>query len=336
MTLSLLRDPPTGSAAPLPGMVGDHPLMREVYRLVRQAAGTDAPVAVIGETGTGKELIARALHDLSPRRTGPFVAVNAAALPETLFESELFGHERGAFSDARQAKPGLLELAHRGTFFCDEIATLSPICQAKLLRVVEDGVTRRVGGIELRPAAPRWVVSCQGYDPMKKIARGLRDDLWYRLSGVMVVLPALRDRSSDIPALVMHFLAADEFDPEQVEPTALDLLVRAPWPGNVRELKQVVGRLALAANGSGITETAVCAELHRQVDPRHDAARAELVEVLTSCDWDIRRAMDRLGKSRATLYRRLRALGIEREGRRSAPAAVSQSLHVSHASQRRL
>ena len=130
MSVSLVRGADFLIDAPLPGMVGTHPLMREVYELVRQAAGTDLSVAVVGETGVGKELIARALHDLSARRGGPFVAVNGAALPESLFESELFGHERGAFSDARAAKPGLVEVAHRGTFFCDEIATLAPPTRA--------------------------------------------------------------------------------------------------------------------------------------------------------------------------------------------------------------
>lgn len=331
-----MRAPTVPVDSPLPGMVGTHPLMRDVYRLVRQAARTDLPVAIVGETGVGKELVARALHDLSPRRTGPFVVVNAAALPETLFESELFGHERGAFSDARAAKPGLLEVAHRGAFFCDEIATLSPQCQAKLLRVVEEGVIRRVGGLEPRPAAPRWIVTCQAYDSAKNVANGLREDLWYRLSGVVVLLPPLRDRRSDIPALVAGFLDRYEFNPECVEPRALDLLVAAPWPGNVRELKQVIGRLALGANGAVITVPAVHSALYRQTDHAWAAARAEFFAVLTACDWDIRRAMVELGVSRATLYRRLRALGIDREGRAPSPSHLSHSSHVSYLSQRRI
>jgi DNA-binding NtrC family response regulator len=160
MTLVMRRDDPAAEDAPLPGMIGEHALMKEVYRLVRRVAPTDLPVLIVGETGTGKELVARALHSLSGRR-GELVVVNAAAVPENLFESELFGHERGAFSDARTAKPGLLELADRGTFFCDEVSALPVACQAKLLRVIEDGLVRRVGGIQSRSAKVRWIGACQ-------------------------------------------------------------------------------------------------------------------------------------------------------------------------------
>ena len=312
MTLSVVRYPDAAADAPLPGMVGTHPLMREVYRLVRKAAPTELPVAIVGETGVGKELVARALHDLSLRRCGPFVTVNAAAVPESLFESELFGHERGAFSDARVAKPGLLEIAHRGTFFCDEIATLPPHCQAKLLRVVEEGVSRRVGGIEGHPAAPRWIVTCQEYDHAKSIAKGLREDLWYRLSSVIVHLPPLRDRRSDIPALITLFLTARAFDPARVEPRALAKLIDAAWPGNVREVKQVLGRLALGADGSSITATAVDRALERPEDPSRRHARAALLQVLEAENWNVRRAARSLGIAPGTLYRRLRAAGLQR------------------------
>ncbi len=318
MTLSILRDAQVCAEAPLPGMVGSHPLMEHVYRLVRRAASSELPVTIVGETGVGKELVARAVHDLSPRRSGPFVAVNAAALPETLFESELFGHERGAFSDARAAKPGLLEVAHRGTFFCDEIATLSPASQAKLLRVVEEGVTRRVGGLAARPAAPRWIVTCQAQGAVRHVAKGLREDLWYRLCAVVILVPPLRDRRSDIPALIAHFLAGHEFDPGGLNPSAVELLVAAPWLGNVRELKQVVARLALGANGSRITPDAVRGELHCSSDPSHNRARTELLDVVEAHDWNLQCAARTLGIARGTLYRRMRAVGLER------PAQVSR------------
>jgi DNA-binding NtrC family response regulator len=312
MTSSVARDSALTADAPLPGMVGTHPLMRDVYRLVRQAAPKDLPVAIVGETGVGKELVARALHELSPRGHGPFIAVNAAAVPDMLFESELFGHERGAFSDARTAKPGLLEVAHRGTFFCDEIAMLSPACQAKLLRVVEEGVIRRVGGVEARGAAPRWIMACQEYDAVKPTAKGLRDDLWYRLSAVIVAVPALRERRSDIPALVTHFLAASGFDPGRLERDAVDRLVAGPWPGNVRQLRRVLERLALRANGSRISGAAVRFELERPSDPSWERERAELLETLEAQRWNLRRVARTLGIARGTLYRRMRAAGLER------------------------
>jgi DNA-binding NtrC family response regulator len=292
--------------------------MGDVYRLVREAAGTDLPVAVIGETGVGKELVARALHDLSPRQRGPFVAVNAAALPETLFESELFGHERGAFSDARTPKPGLLEVAHCGTFFCDEIATLSPAVQAKLLRVIEEGVSRRVGGLDVRPAAPRWVASCQHYDVVAGMARGLREDLWYRLSAVVVVIPPLRQRRSDIPALARHFLSTSHVDPDRLDPGALEVLIEAGWRGNVRELKQVVCRMALGLNGCRITATTVRGALHGPGDlGRAAGTEPELLAALQANEWNLQRAARALGVARGTLYRRMRAAGLERPAKLS-------------------
>jgi DNA-binding NtrC family response regulator len=315
MATSLVHEPHVVLDAPLPGMVGTHPLMREVYRLVRRVAPTELPVVVVGETGVGKELVARALHALSPRRQGPFVAVNAAALPETLLESELFGHARGAFSGAGAEKPGLLELAHRGTFFCDELAALAPAQQAKLLRVVEEGTVRRLGGLAARPAAPRWVVTCQEYDAGHNRAKGVREDLWYRLSGAVVRVPPLRDRPSDVPALVAHVLAAADVDPGRVHPQALEVLMAAPWPGNVRELKQVLGRLVLSVDGAAITTAAVQGELQHPADPAWSRERADLVVVLEASGWDMRRAARALGVSRSTLYRRLRTAGVRRPAR---------------------
>jgi DNA-binding NtrC family response regulator len=300
--------------------------MREVYRLVRRVAPTELPVVVVGETGVGKELVARALHQLSPRRAGPFVAVNAAALPDTLVESELFGHARGAFSGAGAEKPGLLELAHRGTFFCDELAALAPAQQAKLLRVVEEGTVRRLGGLTARPAAPRWVVTCQDYDAVHNRAKGVREDLWFRLSGAVVRLPPLRQRASDIPALVAHFLAAGGVDSRRVHAKALEVLMAAPWPGNVRELKQVLGRLVLAGDGAAITAAAVRQELGSAAEPWRSRERAELIGILEANCWNLRRAARALGVARGTLYRWLRATGLER------PAKVSRSVpgHVLH------
>jgi len=321
--------------APLPGMVGSHPLMREVYRLVRQAAPTDLPVAIVGETGVGKELVARALHDLSPRRSGPFIAVNAAALPETLFESELFGHERGAFSDARVAKSGLLEVAHRGTFYCDELGAVPSACQAKLLRVIEEGVVRRVGGVTPRPGAPRWVISCQGYHAASRVGAGMRPDLWHRVSAVVIALPPLRARAADIPALVEHFLAEQGLTPTCITAEALKVLTVAPWAGNVRELKQVVARLVLRHDGHGVSADAVRRELEEATQSGRVAQGAEppaptVEQLLAVCEahgWQARRIAAALGLGRTTLFKRLKVWGLSLRALREFTLVHGSSLN---------
>lgn len=313
--------------APLPDMVGDHPLMREVYRLVRDVASTDATVAIVGETGTGKELVARALHGLSARRRGPFVAVNAAALPETLFESELFGHGEGAFSGAGRPKAGLLETAHGGSFYLDELGSLSAACQAKLLRVVEDGMLRRVGEVRERPAAPRWIVSCQGFDRLAHVGRGIRQDLWHRLSEMIIRLPRLRDRPTDVPLLIGFFSVQLGATSDRLQPSAVDALTQAPWPGNVRELRQVVRRLLAKARGGRVTAELVHAELADDDDVSRRAELADVVATVAACGWDMQWACRLLKMSRATVYRRLREAGAQRP---------PEARGASHASQRRL
>jgi DNA-binding NtrC family response regulator len=289
--------------------------MLEIYRQVRAVAPSDDPVMVVGETGTGKELVARALHDLSQRNRKPFLAVNAAALSETLFESELFGHERGAFSDARSEKPGLLEIAHQGTFYCDELPALSLGCQAKVLRVIEDGRVIRVGGVHSRPAAPRWIGSCQAIVPQTGIGRGIRDDLWYRLAGAIILLPPLRERAGDIPLLVAHFLTLRGYPSDWFEDAALEALGAAPWRGNVRELQRVVGRLVLSYDGNRITASAVRWELDGATDATATRQRTELLATLEAHAWNCHRTAQALGIARGTLYRRLRAAGLERPGK---------------------
>jgi len=299
---------------PLPEMIGAHPSMREVFRMVRLAAPTELPIAIVGETGTGKELVARAIHKLSRRSRGPFLPVNAAAVPLGLFESELFGHEEGAFSDARKAKPGLIEIAHAGTLFCDELTALSYESQAKLLRAVEEGAVRRVGGITVRAAAPRWLVSCQGFQNGSRMGRGVREDLWHRVSSAIIALPPLRDRTSDIPDLVAAFIAEAGGRVDRLEQSALDVLMAAPWPGNVRELRQAIFRLVLGANGGRIT----AANAKREVRGAHENGRrrgperSELLRVLTGYRWNLRRAAGEFGVARGTLYRWLHDVGLER------------------------
>jgi len=318
VTLSYVRYQDLVTDAPLTGMVGTHPLMREVYRLVRQAAPSDVPVAVVGETGSGKELVARALHELSPRRDRPFVAINTAALPDALFESELFGHERGAFSDAKREKAGLVEIADHSTLYLDELGALSDTCQAKLLRVIEEGMVRRVGGVTLRPAAPRWVVSCQARDPMSRIGRGIREDLWQRVSGAIITLPPLRQRAGDIPLLVAHFLTLRGYPADWFEDGGVELLAAAPWRGNVRELRQVVSRLVLEHAGDRVSAGAVRRELEEatrsgRVIPRVEPPAPSVEELLAICEahgWHAPRIAAALGVGRTTLFKRLKAWGV--------------------------
>ncbi len=309
------------SDMPLPGVVGLDPAMRAVYRAVRRLAPLDCAVMIIGETGTGKELVAAALHDLSGRPRARFVAVNAPALPTTLFESEMFGHARGAFSDARDERPGLVELAHGGTLYLDELGALSEPCQAKLLRVVEERRARRVGDLRARPAAPRWVASCQSLDEATGCARGLREDLWYRLSEEVVMLPPLRDRREDIPTLVTHFLDSERRPSPQVEPAALELLVGASWRGNVRELKHMVSRLAANAHDRRITAAHVRHMICRPSDSRRERERAMLLSFCADHGWEARRVARAMGMGLSTLYRRLMEAGIslreERDSRSS-------------------
>jgi two-component system, NtrC family, response regulator GlrR len=236
------------------GLVGRSPAFRAVLDLLPRLAAYDAPVLLRGETGTGKELVARALHYLSPRQGRPFVPVNCGALPETLLESELFGHVRGAFTDARLDRPGLVAMAEGGTLFLDEVDSLSPKGQVALLRFLQDHEYRQVGGQRLRKADVR-VLAATNVDLARRVADGqFRQDLLFRLDVLAVELPPLARRAEDIPLLARHFLArfASQYDRAvpTIEAPALAWLAAQPWPGNVRELENVMHRaLLLAENG---------------------------------------------------------------------------------------
>ena len=230
--------------------------MQEVHRLIEQAAATPAPVLVHGETGTGKELVARTLHELSARADGPFVAVNCAAMPETLLESEIFGHERGAFTDARDRREGCFELADGGTLLLDEVAEMQPGTQAKFLRVLEEGAFRRLGGKTEIKVDVR-VVAATNKDPVAAVRDGaFREDLYYRLNVFSLAVPPLRHRVEDIPLLVTGFF--EEFNRKydkrvaSVDDAALEILMSHAWPGNVRELRNVVERAFIACEGDVI------------------------------------------------------------------------------------
>ncbi len=224
-------------------IVGDSPPMRELWRLVERVAPTDKPVLIQGESGTGKELVARAIADASPLRDQPLVTVNCAALPESLLESELFGHEKGAFTGALSAKPGLFEVADGGTLFVDEIGELAPSLQAKLLRVLEDGSLRRVGSIKQRQVRVR-LLAATNRDLLEEVKQGrFREDLYYRINVLTLTLPPLRARFGDIEPLVGHFVGPDW----QLEPGLLERLSAYPWPGNVRQLKNSIERAKILA-----------------------------------------------------------------------------------------
>jgi DNA-binding NtrC family response regulator len=231
-------------------LVGKGKAMQEVYRLIDLAAPTSAPVLISGESGTGKELVAHILHDLSPRSQRAFVAVNCSAIPETLLESEIFGHERGAFTGAMERRVGCFELANEGTIFLDEIAEMSPATQAKFLRILEDGTVRRLGGKQEIKIDVR-VLAATNKDPLKAIKDGaLREDLYYRLNVFNFSLPPLRERKDDIPLLAQAFVEELNVKYEKrvksVDEGALRDLMRHPWPGNVRELRNAIERAVIA------------------------------------------------------------------------------------------
>jgi DNA-binding NtrC family response regulator len=256
--------------SPLAGMVvGPSSAMEEVMELVRKMAPAEtATVLIRGETGTGKGVLARSLHEASPRADGPFVNVTCSALAESLMESELFGHEKGAFTDARTMKRGLVEVAHEGTLFLDEIGELSMGVQGKLLRFIEDKRFRRVGGTRDLQVDTR-IVAATNRDLEEDVAESrFREDLYYRLSVLPIEIPPLRHRPSDIPALASHFLEsyAREFGKPitSIAPDAMERLTRHPWPGNVRELRNAVERAVLLSEGSVLEASTLPPSLGRE------------------------------------------------------------------------
>ncbi len=234
-------------------LVAGAPAMQEITRQLDLAAPTDATVLIVGETGTGKELVARTIHELSPRRKGPFVAINCAAIPETLLESEIFGHEKGAFTGAAERRQGCFELADGGTLFLDEIAEMQPATQVKFLRVLQEGRFRRLGGKTEIQVDVR-VLAATNKDPLKAVQEGaLREDLYYRLNVFAISLPPLRERMEDLPELIQAFLEAYNERHQRavrgVDEAALAVLRQHRWPGNVRELENVIERAVIVCPG---------------------------------------------------------------------------------------
>ncbi len=234
-------------------MIGSSPQMRKVYQIVEQAAPTSASVLIWGESGTGKELVAQTIHQLSPRAQMPFVPINCAAIPETLLESEIFGHEKGAFTGASDRREGCFELADRGTLFLDEIAEMTPATQVKLLRVLQERKFRRLGGRNEQTVDVR-VIAATNVNPADAVKSGkLREDLYYRLNVFAIELPPLRQRKEDLPLLIQSFLA--EFNERNnktvsaLDPAAMRILEQYNWPGNVRELRNVIERAVILSHG---------------------------------------------------------------------------------------
>ena len=304
-------------------LIGSGPAMQKVVQLIEKVAPTDATVLVRGESGTGKELVARALHCNSPRRDRPLVTVNCAALQESLLESELFGHEKGAFTGAVQAKAGLIEVAEGGTLFIDEVAEMAPALQAKLLRVLEDGHYRRVGGTKECHANVRVIAATNKPLEEEQKAGRFREDLFYRLNVVAIELPPLRERREDIPALVEHFLTTRQLGKArlQVHPDAMQALLNYDWPGNIRELANVLERAQILAENHLITLDDLPEALHLAPPPAESPGPTAL-DLATMERQAVQAAMEQargnkvhaaklLGTTRRTLYRLIRKYRLE-------------------------
>jgi len=313
--------PARGQRPAVPALVGTSAALDDVHRAIEIAADSDVPVLIEGETGTGKDVVARRIHALGSRCAGPFVPVNCAAIPEALAESELFGHARGAFTGAVQDRPGALVLADHGTLFLDELEDLPPPLQAKLLRVVQDGEVRPVGATTTRRVSTR-ILAASNRDLAALVEEGrFRSDLYYRLQVLSVRLPPLRERREDVLALAEHFIHrfnAKEGTSHRLPPAAeCRPLVEHTWPGNVRELENTIEALLLRARAA----RRPLADMLRQRAPcarTHPDERTRLLRVLEANRWNRQRAATALGISRVTLWRRM-----ERHGLRELPSAPS-------------
>ena len=331
--------PRRARGAAFPEIIGGSAVVRELLELVAKVAETDSTALVTGETGTGKELVGRAIHGASRRRDRIFCAVNSAAFPETLLESELFGHRRGAFTGAASNKKGLFEHADRGTVFLDEVAEMPLSMQAKLLRFLQTGEIRPVGDETVRRVDVRLVTATNKHLETEVEAGRFREDLYYRLAVIPIHVPALRDRREDIPELCEHFLRRMQARAGKtilgIEPDALQLLMEHAWPGNVRELENVIERGVALCRSQHIGVE----DLPHRLRERPSGAPSEPVQSLPSLEkrhildtldrvgWNRKQAAKLLQISTTTLWRRLKEFGIDRES--AQERAANSRLHAS-------
>ncbi len=302
-------------------MLGQSRAMQEVFNLIEDVATTDSTILITGETGTGKGLAAKAIHSKSPRCGGPFVAVNCGAFPEHLLESELFGHQKGAFTDAKTSKKGRLELAHDGTLFLDEIGEISMRMQIDLLRVMEDRIFYRVGGTQPIEADFR-VIAATNKDLAQAIRdRTFRQDLFYRLNVISFVMPPLRDRKEDIPILAEHFLRRFSQESnkniDKISREAMDEMMLYEWPGNVRELENAIERAVVVGKGRTVQpeDLPIFSPEHRTMPVDKSLQEIEKTHILTILeenDWNIKKSADILQIDRSTLYSKIKRYGIRR------------------------
>jgi two-component system, NtrC family, nitrogen regulation response regulator NtrX len=309
-----------------PRMIGRSAVFQHAVQQATQVARSDVAVLLAGESGTGKELLAAHIHRESPFAAGAFVKVNCAAIPTELIESELFGHEKGAFTGAASMRRGKFELADGGTIFLDEVGDLHEASQAKLLRILQDGELQRVGGEQAVRVTVR-VVSATNRRLDAMIADGrFREDLYYRLGVVPIHVPALRERAQDIGELVSYFLsefcARNNFRRRTIDPDVVAVLERHTWPGNVRELRNVVERMAILTSGDRITVAAIPLEMRSAAtqrpttalqDVRDAAERDRIQQALDQTGWNVAGAARLLGTERTSLHKRMRTLGIARK-----------------------
>ncbi|PWB42860.1 MAG: DNA-binding response regulator [Candidatus Methylomirabilota bacterium] len=334
------------------GIVGSHFRMQEIFEKIRRVSNSNSTVLLVGESGTGKELIARTIHRQSPRRDHPFIAVNCAAIPESLLESEIFGHERGAFTGAVDRRAGCFELAHGGTIFLDEVAEMQLPIQAKFLRVLQGETFRRLGGKQEIDVDVR-VIAATNRDPVEAVKDGLlREDLFYRLNVVSIVIPPLRERSTDIPQLVEYFIKKHSDIAGKpirgISTGAMRLLMNYHWPGNVRQLEAVIERAILLSEGPEITHYDLPIEVRffdLPVLPAPTSApggkftieipeqgisfealeRDLILQAMERSDWVITKAARLLGLSYRTLQYRLEKFQIKRDPKTAPLASESGS-----------
>jgi PAS domain S-box-containing protein len=300
-----------------------------IFQVLPDIAESEATVLLQGESGTGKELFAAAIHNLSPRKEGPFVKVNCGAMPETLLESELFGYKRGAFTDARTDKPGRFKLAHGGTLFLDEVGDLSPRTQVKMLRVLETGEYEPLGGVKTEKADVR-IVAATNKDLEGLVSRGgFREDLYYRLNVVRIEIPPLRERPEDIPLLIDHFVRRFNRrmgkQVQGVSEKAMKILLNHSFPGNVRELQNILEHAMILCKGVEIQPSHLPSyllkpqriyhieEFHEGRDLLREKEREAILEVMRSHSWRISEAARALGMHRSTLWRKMKRLGLKKD-----------------------